>query len=40
MNKHGAKIKAEVDELFRNVVNPDALDLTEALSNVCDELPE
>lgn len=35
---HGAKIKAEVDELYRNVFDPDALGFNEALTDVWCEL--
>lgn len=38
VQQHGATIKAEVDELYRGVYNPDALGLNEALTDVWCEL--
>jgi len=35
---HGATIKAEIDELYRDVFDPDVLGLNEALSNTWCEL--
>jgi len=38
VQEQGAKIKAEVDELYRDVFDPDALGLNEALTDVWCEL--
>ena len=35
---HGAAIKAEIDELYRDLFDPDALGLNEAMSNTWCEL--
>ena len=40
VQEHGGKIKTEVDELYRDVYNPDALGLNEALTDVWWELVE